>query len=89
MVYEVFKSLGSGYIDGVNCLAFSPDGACLASGQNDSIMVWDIHTGVGLHLIRTQSAVHSINWSKFYDQSVVISGCRDGHIIAITVEKVF
>ena len=88
MAYKVFKSLGSGYINGVNCLAFSPDGACLASGQNNSVMVWDIHTGVGLHLIWTQSAIHLISWSTFYNQSVIVCGCRDGHIISIMIEKV-
>ncbi len=46
MLTGELKNTLTGHTDGVNCIAFSPDGKTLASGGGDStIRFWDPHTG--------------------------------------------
>ena len=41
-----------GHEDGINALAFSPDGKMLASGgQDDQVILWDTRTGKKLHVL--------------------------------------
>lgn len=66
----------------VNCLAFSPDGKTLASGDKEgAICLWDAHTGNPLGIVlflRPKNTVNSVAFSP--DGSTIASGHENGTI---------
>ena len=53
-----------GHTDPVNSVAFSPNGALLASASRDNtVRLWDTATGAALKMITLASAVHLLSFS--------------------------
>jgi hypothetical protein len=69
-----------GHADGVNGVAFSPDGQRLASGSEDqTVKIWDIATGKELFTLKGHaSPVHSVAFSP--DGQRLATGSSDGSI---------
>ncbi|KAF8155552.1 mycorrhiza-induced NACHT/WD-repeat protein [Crassisporium funariophilum] len=67
----------NGHTEGVNSVAFSPDGTLIVSGSWDrSVRVWDVLTGAELKVyIGHQDAVKSVAFST--DGFRIISGSKD------------
>ena len=70
----------SGHEDSVNSVAFSPDGARIASGGWDSrVIVWDSRTGERLLTLNGHKhRVFSVSFSP--DGSRIVSGARDNSV---------
>ena len=70
-----------GHSKGANCVAFSPDGLCIASGSNDSdIIMWDARTYNRVRsLIGHRGAVFSVVFSA--DGEFIASGASDNSVI--------
>ena len=70
------------HAQGVIDVAFSPDGATLASygSQGATIILWDVATGKRLHTLEGHTLrVNSVAFSP--DGATLASGSRDGTII--------
>lgn len=69
-----------GHTEAIYGLAFSPDGALLASGSRDnSVRMWDVKTGKELFFsLAHNSEVHSVAFSP--DGAILASGGGDGKI---------
>jgi WD40 repeat protein/serine/threonine protein kinase len=69
-----------GHQEKVNCVAFSPDGLCVASGSDDrTVRVWDMRTGKeALAPLKHNSAVRSVAYSS--DKKYLTSGAADGTV---------
>jgi WD40 repeat protein/transcriptional regulator with XRE-family HTH domain len=67
-----------GHADGLNEVAFSPDGSQLATASSDfSVKLWDSRTGAVLKTLEGHTGwVYSVEFSP--DGSTVISGSQDG-----------
>lgn len=89
MIYQQTKVFKEEQAQGVNCLAFSPDGAHLASGHGRNLAVWSVNTGKTLHLINTSTRVLTLTWCSCFGRSVIICGTQDGQIISIWIKKVY
>ncbi|WP_437728676.1 pentapeptide repeat-containing protein [Sorangium sp. So ce861] len=62
-----------------NAVAFSPDGALLASGHADGLALWDMATGSALRMLQGHSGpVMSIAFSP--DGETLASGAKDGTV---------
>jgi glucose repression regulatory protein TUP1 len=61
----------------IRSVAFSPDGAYLATGAEDNIIrVWDIaHNDIKLKLLGHEQDIYSIDWSR--DGKYIVSGSGD------------
>src|SRR5205823_3383662 len=67
----------TGHSDGVNAVAFSPDGRTLASGSDDKkIKLWDVATGIQLRSLEGHtSQVSAVTFSP--DGKTLASGSAD------------
>jgi WD40 repeat protein len=67
-------------LDGINSVAFSPDGTTIASGSQDyTIKLWEVASGQELHTFRGHtSEVNSVAFSP--DGATLASGSVDGTI---------
>jgi WD40 repeat protein len=62
----------------VLCLAFSPDGAHLASGAEDGLLIiWDVQDGKPLYRIDLQSPVSCLSWNP-HCSLTLFCGCDNG-----------
>jgi WD40 repeat protein len=70
-----------GHIDGVACVAISPDGRWAVSGGADgAVRVWDVGAGTELSVLRQHRAtVQSVAISN--DGRRIVSGAADGSVI--------
>ena len=66
-----------GHADQIRCLAYSPDGTCLASASDDSsAKIWDVARGREINtLLGHATAVYSVAWSP--DGKRVVTGSWD------------
>jgi WD40 repeat protein len=80
------KAVLTGHIDAVRCLAFSPDGALLASGNGwfdlnvsdvrYEVKLWDVRTGKELHTFKDHTdAIMAAEFSK--DGKLLASAAKD------------
>ena len=59
------QALLSGHRGLIHAVAFSPDGATLATGANDgTLKFWDADSGASLATLDMEAAVAAIDWSK-------------------------
>jgi WD40 repeat protein len=66
--------------DGVQALAFSPDGSTLGSVADDgSVRLWRPTEGTGHVLIQGRNELTSIAWSP--DGRIVAAGASEGHVV--------
>ena len=83
-VYDVATSrelaLFTGHTDGVNAIAFSPDGTTIASGSNDrTIKLWDVATGENIAKLEGHwNGVNSVVFSA--DGTKLASGAWDNTV---------
>ncbi|KLO03932.1 WD40 repeat-like protein [Schizopora paradoxa] len=74
-----------GHAAGVECLAISPDGRLLVSGDDDAVvLIWDLKTGEQIQSISCpfNGAIGAIAWIQFRDSddSCFVFGCADGSL---------
>jgi WD40 repeat protein len=77
-----------GHTDGVNALAWSPDGRRIATASDDFTMqVWDALTGRERVVYQQKNVVRGVAWSP--DNSRIVAGCADGtvQILNATTKK--
>ena len=75
-----------GHTGGVAALAFSPDGASVASaGLDAKVCIWNITDGTLLHVFAGASPVLSLTWVK---DGVLLCGAEDGSISVISTSSV-
>ncbi len=68
------------HADGVDAVAFSPDGHWVVSGSYDgAVIVWDAANGIEISRIRHEYTVGAVSFSP--DGRQVISGSLDGAVI--------
>lgn len=73
-----FQSL-RGHDDYVRCIAFSADGALLASGSDDkTVRIWDVQAGTSQHTLRGHT--HWIYCLDFSRTGLVASGAADSTV---------
>ncbi|KAI0323593.1 WD40 repeat-like protein [Cubamyces sp. BRFM 1775] len=76
--YVQLHVLKGGHSRNVNCVAFSPDGAHLASGGDDqALSIWHISQGRLLYRLLFKSAVDTILWHPVHPDTVIV-GCANG-----------
>jgi WD40 repeat protein len=67
-----------GHVDLVLDLAYSPDGAQLASAAYDrTVRIWDVATGQSRTLRGHQGAIHAVAW---LDDAKLVTGSVDGTV---------
>jgi len=71
------RGIWEGHADQICCLAYSPDGTCLASASDDaSAKIWDVSRGREIStLLGHATSVHSVAWSP--DGKRVVTGSWD------------
>jgi hypothetical protein len=71
----------TGHDDFINCVAFSPDGSALLSGDlSGSVCVWDIATGTCITTVRMGGWVHDVVFSA--DGRTVCAAFRHAGVLA-------
>lgn len=78
--------LAKGHTAGVAAVAFSPNGAALASaGLDGKVCIWDISNGLLQHVFIGSGSILSLAWAQ---DGLLLCGVEDGSIAAITVSTV-
>ncbi|EIW56587.1 WD40 repeat-like protein, partial [Trametes versicolor FP-101664 SS1] len=76
--YVELHKLQGGHSDTINCVAFSPNGAYLASGGDDyALVIWNVSQGRQLYRTLFRSSVDYIIWHPTLPDTVII-GCSNG-----------
>lgn len=76
--YVELHKLKGGHSDTINCVAFSPNGAYLASGGDDyALVIWNVSQGRQLYRTLFRSSVDYIIWHPTLPDTVII-GCSNG-----------
>lgn len=70
----------SGHSDSVTAVAWSPDGRYVLTGSEDnSIIAWDVESGLLYKRFMMNSSVSALAWSK--NGKYILSGSNDGNVI--------
>lgn len=69
-------------------MVFCPNDRRLASGGDDgTLMIWDIATGLCSYKLNLECPVISLVWDLHRD-SMIICGCLDGKVVHVNVSRV-
>ncbi|KAI0690612.1 WD40-repeat-containing domain protein [Cerioporus squamosus] len=81
--YVEIHTLAPNHCNTVNALCFSPDGAHLASGGDDSTLnIWNVTQGKLLYRILFEASISRIVWHPIYPDTIIV-GCDDGRIFQL------